>query len=220
VRESDHVAATRAVYDHSVDQFVDVIGTEVSSRFEAPLDRAVLAAFAEMVSAAGPGPILDVGCGPGRVTSYLAVRGLDVRGIDISLRMIEAARSAHPHLRFDQGSLGRLPVPDGSLGGAVYWFSIIATPALELPAAWHELGRALSDGGQVLVAFQSGDGEPVVRPDAYGSAETLTLHRHGVDEVTATLRAAGFDVRADIRRQPELEHETTPQAFLIATRRR
>jgi predicted TPR repeat methyltransferase len=32
-----------------------------------PLDRAMLAGFAELVQAAGAGPVADVGCGTGRV---------------------------------------------------------------------------------------------------------------------------------------------------------
>jgi len=71
MQESDHEAAARTVYDHSATKFVAAIGTKVSSQFETPLDRAVLQAFAESVLALGSGPVLDVGCGPGRIAANL-----------------------------------------------------------------------------------------------------------------------------------------------------
>lgn len=216
--EPEYVASAREVYDHSAEQYVAAVGTQVSPRFETALDRAVLHTFAEQISAQAPGPVIDVGCGTGRATAYLADLGLDVRGVDISSRMIEAARAAHPRLHFDVGSLTELAVPDSSMCGAVYWYSIIATPRSELPAAWIELDRVLRHDGHVLVAFQCGDNECVARPEAYGSSATLTLYHHCVDDVAASLQVAGFRIQAEVRRQAELPHETTSQAFLLVRR--
>ena len=106
-------------------------------------------------------------------------------------------------------------MPDRSLAGAVYWYSIIATPLDQLGPVWAELDRALADGGQVLLGVQSGEHDVIERPDAYGTSTTLTLYRHLVDDVIRSLAEAGFDTRAEIRRQAELPHETTAQAFLL-----
>ncbi len=222
VRRSDepnHVATSRNVYDHSVEQYLEGVGTTVSSRFETPTDLATLTAFAQDVTSDSPGPVVDAGCGPGRVTRFLADAGLDICGLDISARMIEAARSAHPHLRFDVASLTHLPSPDRSLAGVVYWYAIIATPPEALHAVWQELDRVLSSRGRALVAFQTGDNNLVERPDAYGSASTLRLYRHRVDDVVQSLEQAGFEVLVDVRRKAALSHETTPQAILVAHRR-
>jgi hypothetical protein len=37
--------------------------------------------------------------------------------------MVDLARRAHPHLRFEVGSLGALGLPDGALAGALAWYS-------------------------------------------------------------------------------------------------
>ena len=50
-----------------------------------PLDRALLAVFAELVQATGIGPVADPGCGPGRVTAHLHSLGLTAFGVDLSL---------------------------------------------------------------------------------------------------------------------------------------
>lgn len=161
----------------------------------------------------------DVGCGPGRVTRFLADAGLDISGVDISSRMIDAARTAHPQLRFDVGSLTHLPSTDHSLGGVVYWYSIITTPPDELRAVWQEANRVLSTRGRFLVAFQAGQNDLVEKPNAYGSASTLTLYRHRVDDVSRSLDDAGLEVLVDVRRKASLPHETTSQAVLVGRRR-
>lgn len=50
-----------------------------------PLERAILAAYAELVGPAGP--VADLGCGPGGLTAYLRRLGVEAYGIDLSPRM-------------------------------------------------------------------------------------------------------------------------------------
>ena len=213
--EPPHLAASRTAYDHSAELYSDVVGVEVNDQFEAPLDRAVLQSFVELVKASGPGVVLDAGCGRGRVAAFLSRNGLEACGIDLSERMISEARRSHPNIPFAEGSLTALGVAEGSLVGVAYWYSIITTPPAELPAVWTELRRAAAPGAQVLVGFQAGQGEAVQRPGAYGSSVTLTLYRHDVEYVSRTMQAAGFEVQGDVRRQPTLPHEESVQAFLL-----
>ena len=219
VHQTDRHASIRAVYDHSTATFVDAVGTTLSPRFETALDRAVLDVFAKERPPGRDGPVLDVGCGPGRVTAYLgAAHGLNVRGVDISPRMVEAARRAHPGLQFDEGELTSLPAADTSVDAAVYWYSIIATPPDGLPAVWRELDRVLRSDGRALISFPAGDDERRTTNDAYGSGQPLTLHEHAVDHVVATLRDASFDMVAQVVRSPQLAHETAPQAHVVCRR--
>jgi hypothetical protein len=57
------------------------------------------------------------------------------------------------------------------------------------------------------------------RTDAHGTGLPLTSYRHGIEHVTRRLDRAGFDVHATAQRAPELEHESTGQAFVFARRR-
>lgn len=208
--------ATRATYDHAAADYVRQVGPDVSERFETPFDRVLLDLFAAEV--VGAGPVIDLGCGPGRVTAYLAQRGVDVSGIDLSSQMVQAAGEAHPDLSFEVGSLTAIPAPDQSYGAAVLWYSIIHTPLEGLGEVWAELRRVLRPGSEVLIGFQAGHNTVVERANAYGSGATLTWHRHHVDDVVAALVDAGFDIRWQIQRAPELGHEDTPQGFVLATR--
>ena len=214
----DHVASTRAVYDFSAAEYASAVGTTVTDAFERPIDRAILNAFAEDFAAVEHARVLDIGCGVGRVTSYLHNRGLVVSGIDLSPEMIAVARRSHPHLTFDVAAMTELPVEDGSLAAAVLWYSIIHTPPAALPDVWAELARALAPDGQVLLGFQQGDNDELQRDDAYGSSTTMTWYRHRPEDVVRGVELAGLAVRTRIWRRAELAHETTPQAFLTFTR--
>jgi ubiquinone/menaquinone biosynthesis C-methylase UbiE len=217
VPSEDHVAAARDVYDLTAGTYVESIGTAINPTTESPLDRALLVAFIELIKRQDINRVADVGCGPGRTAAFLAEHGLDVVGVDVSQAMLAIARTGHPHIEFKEGQLDALPLETGGLAGAVCWYSIIYTPAARLHEAFDELARVLIPGGHLLLAFQA-EGEPVHRQDAFGAHLPLTSYRHRVQAVAGSLEDAGFKIYATALRAPELEHETTDQGFVIATR--
>ncbi len=164
-----------------------------------PWDRAVLRTFAELVSRDQLGPVADVGCGPGRITEYLDRLGLDVHGVDLSPGMLAVARQALPALRFVEGSLTALDLPDASLGGLVAWYSLIHVPPSDVPAVLTELHRVLVPGGQLLIAFQVGDERRHLQ-QAYGHAVSLDACRMQPDRLAEQLDAAGLPVHSRVVR--------------------
>jgi len=212
----DHVSMARAVYDAAAEKYTAFVGTELAAATEAPIDRALLTAFVELVAAHPGNRVADVGCGPGRVAAFLAARDIEVVGVDVSRAMLAVARQAHPSIPFEEGRLTALPIPDRSLAGAVCWYSVIYTPPEHLDEVCAELGRVLAPGGHLLVAFQAGTGEPVHRSEAFGTRFPLTSYRHSIDGVVRVLTTAGLQVHARAVREPEFDHESTPQAFVLA----
>ncbi len=212
----DHVSTARAVYDATARAYVEFVGTELAAATEGSIDRALLAAFVELVAVHPANRVADVGCGPGRVAAFLAGHDIDVVGIDVSPAMLALARNAHPGIQFEEGVLTALPIADQSLAGAVYWYSIIYTPPEHLDDVCTELARVLAPRGHLLVAFQAGNGEGVHRADAYGTGISLTSYRHSPDDVVRRLTKAGLLVHGRAVREPELAHESTRQAFIVA----
>ena len=215
----DHAARVRTLYDLSAERYVQFVGTEISSATEGPLDQSLLSAFAELVKRGSEVRVADLGCGPGRVAAFLAERSLNVVGVDVSPAMVAVARQAHPHIEFEEGQLDTLPIGDAVLAGAVCWYSIIYTPPDLLGEAFAELARVLMSGGYVLLAFQAGSGELQHQPDAHRTKLSLGSYRHNTDGVIRQLNDAGLPVYATTLREPQLEHETTAQAFVIARKR-
>nr|WP_225954069.1 class I SAM-dependent methyltransferase [Kibdelosporangium phytohabitans] len=201
------MAEIRNSYDTVADSYHDLLKDAHDSM---PFDRAMLAAFAERAQ----GTVADIGCGPGRITTRLADLGLSVFGIDLSPEMIEVARREHPRLRFDVGSMTALDLADGSLGGVVAWYSIIHLPQDELPGVFAEFFRVLEPGGQLLLAFKSGD-ERRHLSHAYGHDVSLDVYWMPVDRVAKLAEQAGFTEVARLERAAST-NEKGPQGYYLA----
>jgi SAM-dependent methyltransferase len=196
---TEDLAVVRASYDRVADNYVAM---GVGDLAPSPWLRAALTAFAEDV---GPlGPVLDVGCGPGTVTAFLAGLGLDVSGVDLSPRMVEHARRLNPGLRIEVASATQLQLTDGSFGGVLGWWSLFNLPRAVLPGVLVSFARALVPGGQVLLGTHVGDGD-VVRTEAYGGVPVAwTTHLWRPEQLTALLGDAGLEPVAELRLAPPL----------------
>lgn len=211
--EVGDLGAVRESYDRVADAYVGLGAGELGGRVWL---RAALEAFAEEVR--GLGPVLDVGCGPGSVTAYLAVAGVDVSGVDLSPRMVEHARRRYPGLRFSVASATALDLAPGSLGGVLGWWSLFHLPRTVLPEVFGAFAEALVPGGQVLVGTHVGDGE-VVRTEAYGGVPVAwTTHLWRPEALTGLLTGAGLEIVAEMRFPKTTS--TRPQVLFAARRPR
>src|ERR1700728_78124 len=78
MREPDlHIA--RAAYDAIAPVYADHFKDTLDNR---PTERALLAAFAEMIQREPAGIVADLGCGPGHIAAHLHGLGLSVLGVD------------------------------------------------------------------------------------------------------------------------------------------
>ncbi|MFJ8083257.1 class I SAM-dependent methyltransferase [Streptomyces sp. NPDC096205] len=214
--EPVYVAAVRESYDTVAAAYAALVKSPAELD---PLSRGMLAAFAESVRADGRGPVADVGCGPGKVTAHLAALGLTVFGVDVSPRMIELARAAHPGLRFEVGSMTALDLADSSLGGLLAYYSTHHTPPEVLPRVFAEFRRTLTPGGRLMLAGHAGDGERRRPTHAYGGLPvSYESHLLPPDRLAALLDEAGFDLTARLTQEPEEGRRTTIATFLARRR--
>ena len=98
------------------------------------------------------GPVLDVGCGRGRLLARLAGEGLEVIGVDTSLQMVHAAQRCLDRKRTNgiviRADARCLPLPDESIGTIVNTFPL---PYVNEERAWNEYLRVLRPGGRWIV---------------------------------------------------------------------
>jgi SAM-dependent methyltransferase len=195
--EPSYLSTTRAAYDAIAVRYAELFG---SVRVQLPLDRALITAFADLVQAAGLGPVADLGCGPGHLTAYLHSLGVPAFGVDLSPTMIELAREANPGLRFDEGSMAALDLKDAAVGGVLAWYSVIHTPPEQLPGIFAEFHRVLAPGGYLLLAFFAGD-DPTRLAEKFDHKVSLA-YRLSPEGISELLRAAGFVETARLMREP------------------
>ncbi|MEU0074804.1 class I SAM-dependent methyltransferase [Streptomyces sp. NPDC006332] len=198
--EASYLAAVRTSYDTVADAYTELVKRPADLD---PLSRALLAAFAETVRSAGIGPVADLGCGPGLVTAHLAELGVPAFGVDVSPRMVELARRAHPTLTFSVGSLTALDIEDGTLGGILAYYSTHHTPPELLPRVYAEFHRTLAPGGHLMLAGYVGDGEQLRPTQAYGGLPvSYESHLVPMDHLAEFLGRSGLVVTARMVQEP------------------
>jgi SAM-dependent methyltransferase len=202
VRSSYDAVAT-SYADHLVDELRDL-------PFETwLLDR--------VVTHAGGQPVVEVGSGPGHVTGYLAERGADATGIDLSPAMVAEARRRFPSARFEVGDLRRLSRPAMGPGWAAVlgWYSLIHLAGSELPDAIAALARPLAPGGWLVLALHAGD-EIRHADEWFGHEIDLDFVLHEPASVVGLLEAAGLVDTEWYRRGPvSARGETSERLYVV-----
>jgi len=206
----ENLMDVRSAYDTVAETYSAVIP---DTSFEAPLDMAMMDHFIAHMRATADRTVIDVGCGAGRMTSYLGESGLAVSGVDLSPEMVRIAQQLHPGLLFELGELTDLPQADAAADGVLAWYSIIHSPPTALPAIAREFWRALRPGGSALVAFHAGSGHRTI-DRAYGHDVQLRAELHAPEEVALRFTEQGFVMRAQLVRSPRAK-EKHPQAAIL-----
>lgn len=203
----------RCAYDAVAESYAGLLP---DASFEAPADRGMLEAFVRHMADGPARPVVDAGCGTGRMTRLLASLGVAVSGVDLSAGMIAVARRTSPGIPFEVAELSKLPYADRQLGGILAWYSVIHAPPGDLPRIFAEFFRVLAPGGHALLGFQVGEGSRHLSR-AYGHEVSLEAHLFTPELIAGHLTGAGFTVTAQLTR-PARPHEKTPQAVLLAQR--
>jgi SAM-dependent methyltransferase len=207
----------RAAYDRVAVRYAEKFADELAHK---PIDRGLLDAFAALVAGRerGGGRVLELGCGPGQVAAYLAERGVDVEGIDLSPAMIEEARARFPRLRFRAGDMLALEEPDASVAGIAAFYAIVHLQPDEVARAASEWSRVLAPGGWLLMSFHVGD-ERIHLDEFLGERVTIDFVFHDRAAVERRLTDAGLvvETRLERRGDPAVEYPSL-RAYLLARR--
>lgn len=173
----------RAAYGARADEYTAVLGSIDSTHEQ---DRKLVSEWSRPLV----GPVLDVGCGPGHWTDFMAGQGVAAEGVDVVPEFVSRARERFPHVPFRTASLTELGVPADYAAGILAWYSLIHLSPDDMPAALRELARCTAPNGGLLVGFFEG---AAVEPFPHA---VTTAYYWSVDELSRYLVDAGFDVLA------------------------
>lgn len=114
--------------------------------------------------------VLEVGCGTGSALAGLGSQAKKAVGVDLSLKMLEAAqRKGISHLV--QADCLLLPYPSEAFEAAFLCFSLETLPEGETQAALQEIQRVLKENGRICVVN-------IARVPARGAVAHLYLAAH------------------------------------------
>lgn len=205
-------SSTAASYDAVAEAYAETYYGELARK---PFDREVLTRFAAELTRTER--VADIGCGPGQVARFLSDLGLDLLGFDISPEMVTLARKLNPACRFEVGDMLSLPLPDGSLEGAVAFYSLIHLKRSEVVLAFTELRRALRPGSPLLVSFHIGN-EVRHLESWFETSVSLDFTFFGVEEMTDYAEVAGFGVEA-VQVRPAYPFEVQTERAYVRLRK-
>ena len=173
-----------------------------------------------VVREAAGGPVVEVGCGPGHVTAYLAAAGADATGLDLSPGMVAEARRRFPDGTYELGDLRRLMRPTTAPGwsAVLAWYSLIHLAASELPEALAALTRPVVPGGLLVLALHAGS-EVRHHDDWFDQPIDLDFVYHEPEAVVALVEAAGLGDVEWYRRGPLAHRGETSQRLYVLGRK-
>lgn len=205
-------AKVRSAYAAVATSYADALTGELD---DLPFERWLL----DRVAAhAGTDPVVEVGCGPGHVTAYLAEAGADATGLDLVPEMVAQARERYPDGVYEVGDLRTLmrPVNGAGWSAVLAWYSLIHLAASELPGAVEALTRPMSPGGLLVLALHAG--AEVRHVDTwFGEEVDLDVVLHEPADVVSLVERAGLVDVEWYRRGPVVARgETTERLYVVA----
>lgn len=162
---------------------------------------AVLAGFCENYLKGGAS-VLDLGCGGGRNSHYLAQKGYQVYGVDFAAEAVEFCRERFARFNlpgtFEQGTFDRIPFPDDYFRGVICIAALDHATVESAQAAMAEIRRVLMSNGAILLTFDPPDqdeeilDEAEVLPDGTlkfvrGKQTGMVFHRYKDGEIKSLL---------------------------------
>lgn len=108
------------------------------------------------------GRVLELGCGAGRLTGYLAEIGSAVHGVDIAPGMVEYCQRSYPRATFSQGDLRAVSAFEpGSFDVVVATYNVIDVLGdVERRAVLDGIGGVLARGGLLIMSTHNRDYAP------------------------------------------------------------
>lgn len=145
--------------------------------------------------------VVEVGCGTGRNTTWLAERAAEMVGLDFSKEMLARARSLvnNPRVRFIQHD-ARIAWPVADASANIVIAMLILEHIEKLEAVFAEAARVLNTGGQFFLCElhpmrQLTGGQAQFNNLKTGARQLVSAFLHDVSEYVNAGLSSGFELQ-------------------------
>ena len=149
--------------------------------------------------------VLDVGCGSGVKSKYLAAHGLNVVGIDISDKLLEIARREMPNGDYRELSMIDLDDMPETFDGIFAQASLLHIPKKDAGDVVKKMARRLVPDGLLCINVkETREGKPeegILKEDGYGYECERFFSYFTMSELEQHLTDAGLHVVSKLRNQ-------------------
>jgi malonyl-CoA O-methyltransferase len=166
--------------------------------------------------------IVEIGCGTGRNTEWLATRAASITALDFSEQMLRRARArvTGPHVHFVQHDV-RTKWPLATDSADVIIAMLILEHVEHLETVFTEAARALRPRGELFICElhpmrQLMGGQAQFCNTQTGARELIPAFLHNVSDYVNDGLSAGLDVcRLDEWRDPDAGSDTIPRLLSL-----
>ena len=144
--------------------------------------------------------ILDIGCGPGTLSKYIADKGYFVDAIDYSEEMIRIAKSKIVNVNFFQMDMRKI-ITDKRYNGIMLAYSLFHISKEEVKEVLKQYYNLLDDDGVMLIILQEGQGEGYIKENLNKDLDKF-INYYSFNEIEQVLKDNNFIVIEKARKKP------------------
>jgi 2-polyprenyl-3-methyl-5-hydroxy-6-metoxy-1,4-benzoquinol methylase len=142
--------------------------------------------------------ILDVGCGGGIKTNYLAEHGYKVTGIDFSEKMIEIAKRSYPNSHFEVLDMYDIDTYPHRVDGIFVQAALLHIEKVRVLEVLQKMVDKLHAGGVLYIAVkemrEKGLGEEIKTENDYGYEYHRFFSYYSLGELKGYYQRLGIDI--------------------------
>lgn len=195
------------IYDHISEAYAD--------SFNEPSEH--IDDFLNLIKSGGK--ILDLGCGPGVDSSYMASKGFDVVGVDLSERMLELAKAKNSKIQFLKADIRELTFEPESFDGNLASYSFIHIEKKDVSGVISSLYKLLKNDGVISVGIQEGESKELFITEPLKPDEKIFINVMSADELRQLLTDHGFVIINEFMRKAENDAELNFNKFCLIARK-